>query len=178
MSRRQKITNILLAFINIISAVIMFCFPELGYVIVVAIMSIALLLYGIKLLIYYFVNARHMVSGKRVLYRGIVIFDLGAFTVLIADIPRVYLMIYLMGGIIFTGVIELLRAFEKKRFKAKYMFKLIQGVICITIGIMGIICSNTSDYIVYFYCLGMLYTAGIRIAEVLRKDIEIVAVAP
>lgn len=35
-----------------------------------------------------------------------------------------------------------------------------------------------SDNIVYFYYVGMLYTAGIRIAEVLRRDIEIVAVAP
>lgn len=178
MSRRQKITNVFLAFLNVISAVIMFCYPQLGYMLVVAIMSIALLLYGIKLLIYYFVNARHMVSGKRVLYRGMIVFDLGAFTVLIADIPRVYLMIYLMGGIIFTGVIELLRAFEKKRLGAKYMFKLIQGIICIAIGITGIILFKTRDYIVYFYCVGMLYTAGIRIAEVLRKDIEIVAVAP
>lgn len=83
-----------------------------------------------------------------------------------------------MGGIIFTGVIELLRAFEKKRLGAKYMFKLIQGIICIAIGITGIILFKTRDYIVYFYCVGMLYTAGIRIAEVLRKDIEIVAVAP
>lgn len=67
-------------------------------------------------------------DGKRILYNGMIIFDLGAFTVALADIPRFYIMIYLMGGIIFTGAIEILRAMEKKKLGAGYKFKLVQGM--------------------------------------------------
>lgn len=179
MTKRQKLKNIMLAILDVVFGIIMTAFPYFGYQMVMMILSVTLMIYGLKQILFYFTMARHMVGGKRILYNGMIIFDLGAFTVALADIPRFYIMIYLMGGIIFTGAIEILRAMEKKKLGAGYKFKLVQGIVCILIGILGVIFSKNTDYIVYFYCLGMLYSAYIRIAEVFRKDnIRMVAVAP
>ena len=178
MTKRQKLKNIMIAILDVVFGIIMIAVPDFGYLMIIGIMSVTLLFYGLKKLLFYFTMARHMVGGKRILYDGMIIFDLGAFTVAMADIPRFYIMIYLMGGIIFSGVIEVLRSMEKKKLGAGYKFKLTQGIVCILIGIFGMIFSKDTNYIVYFYCIGMLYSAYIRIAEVFRKDIGAVAVAP
>lgn len=178
MTKRQKFRNIMIALLYVLLAVLMITDPEAGYLLVMAVLSIALLLYGIKQLVFFFTMARHMVGGKRVLYRGMIFFDLGAFTVALADIPKLYIMIYLMGGIIFTGAIEVLRAFEKKKASAGFRMKLLQGIICISIGILGLVFSWSTNYMVYFYCAGMIYSAFIRVIEAFRKDIQVVTVAP
>lgn len=178
MSRRQKFRSIMISLLSILCVIVMLAEPYVGYQIVLAILSITLLAYGIKLLVYYFTMACHMVGGKRVLYRGMIIFDLGAFTVTLADIPRLYIMIYLMGSIIFSGAIDVLRALEKKKLGAHYRLKLLQGVGSLAIGVLGLFFANTADYVVYFYSAGMLYSAVIRITEVFRKDVQIVTVAP
>lgn len=178
MTKRQRIKNILIAILNVALAGIMMLVPDFGYMMVMIIFATGLLLYGLKQIIYYFTMARFMVSGKMVLYKGMILFDLGAFGVALSDIPKFYIMIYLMGSIIFTGVIEILRAMEKKKIGAGYKFKMSQGIVCITIGILGIIFSNGTNYVVYFYCLGMLYSALIRIIDAFRRDVEVITVAP
>lgn len=178
MTKRQKIKNIMKALFNILLAVIMMLVPEMGYALVMLILAFGLLLYGLKKIIYFFTMARHMVGGKMVLYRGIILFDLGAFGIALSDIPKFYIMIYLMGSIIFTGIIDILRAFEKKKVGVGFRLKFIQGFVCIAIGVLGLCFSYDSNYVVYFYCLGLLYSAAVCIAETFRKDVEVVMVAP
>lgn len=163
MSRRKKIENIIIILLMLICALAFLADPEDGYIIVIFIMCVSLFLYGTKLLIYYFAMARHMVGGKKILYLGMILFDLGVFVVVLADIPRLYIMFYLLGTLIFSGVIDVLRYKEQFRYNAAHRMKLIQGIINISIGIVGLFFLKSNLVVVYLYVLGMFTSIAGRI---------------
>ena len=73
-------------------------FSTVGYSTVLLILSVVLLAYGIRMILFYFTMARHMNGGRSMLYRGILFTDLtvGKGYLLIADDPAQ--TVYLMGG--------------------------------------------------------------------------------
>ena len=75
----KRIGNIMIGFFLLIFALLIILSPENSTPLIAAILNIALYVYGIRLLWYYFRMARHMVGGKIILYRSVIIIDAALF---------------------------------------------------------------------------------------------------
>lgn len=170
MSGGQRIKNILIGIAIILGALILIAFPEDGIIITASILSLSLFIYGIKTLIYYVTMARHMVGGRIMLYLAVVVLDLGMFTMMLTNIPKIYIVLYLVVVYAFAGVVSILRALEAKRYQAP-MWKLspISGIINVVIAILCIIFMRSTNMIVYLYCAGLIYSAIVRIVTAFRE---------
>lgn len=170
MSGGQRIKNILIGIAIILGALILIAFPEDGIIITASILSLSLFIYGIKTLIYYVTMARHMVGGRIMLYLAVVVLDLGMFTMMLTNIPKIYIVLYLVVVYAFAGVVSILRALEAKRYQASmWKLSLISGIINVVIAILCIIFMRSTNMIVYLYCVGLIYSAIVRIVTAFRK---------
>lgn len=111
----DKIGSLLVSLIMIAFAVTLFAFPQEGIAVVVAVLSAALVIGGIRMFVYYFSMARHMVGGLTILYRAIILLDLGLFTATLNSIPLPYVMLYLASIHAFSGAVGIMRAGSKAR---------------------------------------------------------------
>ncbi len=170
MSSGQRIKNILIGIAIILGALILIAFPEEGMIITASILSLSLFIYGIKTLIYYVTMARHMVGGRIMLYLAVVVLDLGMFTMMLTNIPKIYIVLYLVVVYAFAGVVSILRALEAKRYQAPmWKLSLISGIINVVIAILCIIFMRSTNMIVYLYCVGLIYSAIVRIVTAFRE---------
>ena len=80
MSLFKRIQEIIIACMTALFGIILLFAGEEGQLIVIDIICLCLFFEGIRLLVYYLWMARHMVEGKRVLIRSIIILDLGMLT--------------------------------------------------------------------------------------------------
>ena len=172
MSLMQRVKSIVSALLMIGAAVVMLIYPDDGFMILALILSVSLTLYGLRALLYYFSMARHMVGGKRILYQGLIIFDLGIFTLTMVDNPKIYIILYLLGIRAFAGVIDILRAMEARRFEGPWRMDMASGVVNVSIAILAVVCGfflNNMQDIVYIYASGLFYSAVLKIVNALRK---------
>ena len=170
MSGGQRIKNVLIGVLIILGAVILIAFPEEGIIITASILSLSLFVYGIKTLIYYITMTRHMVGGRIMLYLAVVVLDLGMFTMMLTNIPKMYIALYLVVVYAFSGAIDILRALEAKKYQApSWRFSLISGIINVAVAIMCVIFISSTYMIVYLYSAGLIYSAVARIITAFRK---------
>ena len=170
MSGGQRIKNLLIGILIILGAVILIAFPEEGIIITASILSLSLFVYGIKTLIYYITMTRHMVGGRIMLYLAVVVLDLGMFTMMLTNIPKMYIALYLVVVYAFSGAIDILRALEAKKYQApSWRFSLISGIISVVIAILCIVFIGSTNMIVYLYSAGLIYSAIARIVTAFRK---------
>jgi len=170
MSRFQRIVNILIGIVMILGGITIAVVPEAGLVIVVFVLCVALMIYGIRRLVYYFTMARHMVGGQIMLFLGMVIIDLGLFTLTLSGAPQFYIMLYLLAIHGFSGAIDILRALEAKRLGApSWKFKLATGVIDILIAAACGVFINSVEIAVYIFCAGIIYSGIARIISAFRR---------
>ena len=109
MSTGQRFTHVLTGLVMIALGVLMMLEPEDCVVIAAGLLSISLIVRGIRYLVYYFAMACHMVGGKLMLYVSIITLDLGLFTGTLLDTPRLYIFLYLIAAYAFSGIISILR---------------------------------------------------------------------
>ena len=170
MSSGQRIKNVLIGVLIILGAVILIAFPEEGIIITASILSLSLFVYGIKTLIYYITMTRHMVGGRIMLYLAVVVLDLGMFTMMLTNIPKMYIALYLVVVYAFSGAIDIMRALEAKKYQApSWRFSLISGIISVVIAILCIVFIGSTNMIVYLYSAGLIYSAIARIVTAFRK---------
>ncbi len=170
MTNLQKLRNILLGVAMIITAIVMIRYPEDSYRAVVSFLAVGFLVSGIATLGYYFTMARYMVGGKRVLYRGVVLFDFAIFSGTITDVPRVYVIIYLAVLHLFSGLVEILRSREAMGNGGKgWRLKLFHGIFNVVIAIGCLVFARRTNTAVYMYCIGIFYSGIIRVIQALRK---------
>ena len=170
MSSGQRIKNVLIGILIILGAVILIAFPEEGIIITASILSLSLFVYGIKTLIYYITMTRHMVGGRIMLYLAVVVLDLGMFTMMLTNIPKMYIALYLVVVYAFSGAIDILRALEAKKYQApSWRFSLISGIISVVIAILCIVFIGSTNMIVYLDSAGLIYSAIVRIITAFRK---------
>lgn len=170
MSGGQRIKNVLIGILIILGAVILIAFPEEGIIITASILSLSLFVYGIKTLIYYITMTRHMVGGRIMLYLAVVVLDLGMFTMMLTNIPKMYIALYLVVVYAFSGAIDILRALEAKKYQApSWRLSLISGIISVVIAILCIVFIGSTNMIVYLYSAGLIYSAIARIVTAFRK---------
>jgi len=170
MNSGQRIKNILIGLLMILGSIILIAFPEDGLLIVAGVLSLSLFIYGIKTLIYYLTMARHMVGGRIILYIAVIVLDFGMFTMMMTNIPKMYIALYLLAIYAFSGAIDILRALEAKKYQSSaWKLKLISGIINIVIAILCVVFIGSTNMIVYLYCAGLIYSAVVRIATAFRK---------
>jgi len=170
MTRLQKLNGILIAVIMIITAGIMLYYPDNSYYFIITFLSLGYAIMGIRLLIFYFTMAKNMVGGKINLYKGVILLDFGIFTCSISDVPKHYIMLYLVATHAFTGLVELLRANEARQYGANaWKFKAFHGLLNMSMALICLIFSSNIRTMVYIYCLGLIYSALLRIISSLRK---------
>ena len=173
MNRIQRISGVLVGVGFILMSIILVFESETGFQIVCGILFIMLFITGVRSLLYYFTMARYMVGGRRSLYKGVILFDLGMFTLTLNDIPIQYVILYLVAIHAFAGAVDVLNALEAHRletpaWKSKMLFgagNIVMAVLCVIFGFIR----ASVDSVVYIYAAGLFYSGIVRIAESFRK---------
>ena len=166
MSIASRIGKIITGILIIAGAVLLMMLPELGYIVIAAILGISLLISGIGSLIYYFTMSRHMVGGRDALYTGLIKVDLALFTLSVSDVPKVFVMLYLVAVFGVTGLLHVLRSLEaRKRNAPSWHYRFISGIIYLTIALLCLIFSKNTVVMVVVYCIGLILTGLGRIAS-------------
>ncbi len=169
MSIAQRIRIVLWNLFVIGCAIAMALNPNEGYEVISVLLCVTLVLEGLGRIIFYLFMARHMVGGKRSLYGGIIICDLGIFVGSLSRLPLGYVMLYLLIGHLLSGVILILRAREAKGLGANWKPSFIQGVIDILIVIACIVFRSSPRTAVYIYCAGLIYSSVVKLASAFSR---------
>ena len=146
MTSMKRVQKVLLALLMLLCACFLVADPEDGFTVVALIVSISLTAYGIRTLFYYFTMARHMVGGKSILFIGIILTDLGVFSLTTADDPKLFLVVYLLGVHAFSGAMGVLRALEAKRLLLR-----------------------STASLSYIYAATLFYSACVQLVSAFRK---------
>ena len=170
MSWARRAREVFVAILMLVMAAVMALFPDVGYMLVQIALSFALTLVGIRRLAYYFSMARHMVSGKVVLYSGVILFDLGLLSLGIARIPQTYVILYLLLIHLFSGVVSIARAREQRSYKASsWKIKMVGGVVNICIALLCVAFIKSLNVVVYVYAFGLAWSAVLRMVSAFRR---------
>ena len=171
MTKARRVGDILIGILIFGCGVLLIIFPKPGKMIITSILGISLTIYGIRLLIYYFTMAKHMVGGRAMFYQGVIVLDLGLFTGSLGDIPLLYIVLYLAAIHGFSGVIDVLRALEAKRFEAgSWKLNMTQGAINIILALLCLVFLSSTRIAVTIYGIGLMYSAVMRIITALRRS--------
>ncbi|MBR5766192.1 MAG: DUF308 domain-containing protein [Lachnospiraceae bacterium] len=170
MGKMKRFELILKAVFMILAGIIIVADPENGYQIVTAILCLSLLIYGIRMLIYYLTMARHMVGGRLILFVAVIELDFALFTMTLSDVPKLYVVLYLLAINALSGVIEILRSLESRRGGAStWKLNMTHGIINIAIAVMSLVFIKNTNMLSYMYCLGLFYSAAINVIRALRR---------
>jgi len=171
MSFFQRFKSILTGIVMLLFVALLWLLPKDAYYVAAGVLGLALLVYGFRLLWYYFTMARHMVGGKSILYQSVIVIDLGLFSSSLMSVSSAMVIFYLLAIYAFTGAIAILRAFEAKKFggawKLKFVTGLIGVVVAIVLVVLGII--GKTDYLVDGFCISLIYSAVVRIISAFRQ---------
>ncbi len=173
MSYWQRIKNILIGIAFLIFSLDLFFFPREEFQYVALILCILLFVRGIRQLIFYFSMARHMVGGKTVLYRAVIVLDLAMFCIGLVSVSSFVIMIYLLIFYGYSGAVDILRANEARHFGTKvWKTKMVNGIIrlvfAILLFVLGLIFYST-DLLIYGFCVSLVYSGIMRIITSFRK---------
>ena len=146
---------------------------EDGFEIISIVLSLWLLMMGIRSVIYYFRMARHMVGGRMMLYKGIVLLDFAAFAAHMSSIPVFSIVLYLLCIHAFSGAVDVMRALESKRIGTPaWKMSLMYGIVNIGVAISAAVAGfafGSLRAVVYIYASGLFYNGAVRIAKAFRK---------
>ena len=165
----QRIRTLFMALLMFLCVVILIAAPEHGYKLIVLILSLVLMLSGIRSLLFYFTMSRHMVGGQFTLFQGLIALDLGMFAYTLQDIPPIYIVLYLLIVNLFSGVIDVLRAMEARRLAGRWKLNLAIGIANILLAVFCGFCMHSIQLLSYVYAAGLLYSACLRVAQAFSK---------
>lgn len=141
-----------------------------AYRLVLLCLELALLIRGIRMIIYYFMLARHMVGGILILYEGIVVLDAALFAMNMDNLPRQYAMLYLIVILMVSGIIDVLRGNEARKMKSgHWRYQLFLGIAESGMGVLCLFFLDSALLVTMIYAVGLLYSAISRIVTAFRK---------
>ena len=170
MTKTQRVKNILLGLLMILVGLLFMLSPTSFYPAITGLLCLGLIIRGIRLLFFYFSMARHMVNGRSMLYQAVILIDLGLFAGSLTQVPLIYVMIYLAIIHLFTGVIDILRALEAKKYGSSWKLNLSHGIVNVLIAFTCIIFIKITWLAVTIYSIGLIYSGAMRIGTALRKN--------
>ena len=171
MTLARRFFNILLGLLTIVCALLIFFAPEIGIYIALAVFSVVFLVYSIRMIVYYIRLARHMVGGQIVVFLGIFAFCCALYALNINNAPRKTITVILVIILIFTGIVDLLRAREAKNGGAgSWKFSMASAVIGIILAVTCLIFSSGNpDVTGIIFGITLCYSGVSRIIASLRK---------
>ena len=172
MTLAQRAAKVFHALLGVLGAVVMLSLDE-GFLLVSLLISLSLILLGLRRILFYFTMARHMVNGRSVLYFGVIMLDFGIFTLSTLQDRAMFIVLYLFSTNAFSGLMGLLRAREAKRLGSPVWRRSLAG------GLVSLALAAAAVYVGVFradmleltllYAAGMLYTAAGQMASAFRK---------
>lgn len=146
---------------------------EDSYWLLMMFVSLALFVGAIRILVYYFRMARHMVGGKMILYRGIIMLDLGVITLSLTDIPVYYFLMYIIALHLFMGLVDCVRALEARQEKApSWKWQMIEGALILVLSFICLFGLRSLSRVIniYIYCFGLAAAGVVRIVSACQKN--------
>ena len=141
-----------------------------SYLTVILLLTLGLAIQGLKDIIFYFTMARHMAGGKLILVQGVIILDFALLTGSLSDVPKIYILLYLIAIHAFSGMIEILRAMEARRsVSGPWKLKFSHGIINMILALSCFIFIRQTNTALVIYSIGLLYSGLMRIGSVFRK---------
>ena len=171
MSGFQRVWGVLIGLVMLAVAIAFIVYPsEEVYTLIVAILALGLAIAGIRDIIFYFGMARHMIGGKMILIQGAIIFDFAILTGALASVPKIYILLYLIGIHAFSGVVEILRAIEAKNsVEGPWKMKFGHGLVNLALAIACLIFIRNSNTAIMIYSIGLIYSAIMRIFNAFQR---------
>lgn len=171
MSKFQRVQNIAIGLSMLVGAGILLVDSQDGCLFIMYFLALSLMGKGISELLYYITMARFMVGGKLILFIGVVLTDIGFFTLSLADESKLFVMLYLLGFHAFAGLVNILRSLEALRYKsAHWRINMAQGVVSILMLLTSLFFSHDENILAYLYSAGLIYSACLRIASAFRRS--------
>ena len=171
MTRIEKIRETIYSLAMIFTSIILLTMGTDGYLVIIAILGLSLVVRGLKRILFFFIMARNMVGGKAILYRGVLIFDMGLFAESLIDVPVIYIMLYVLGFHIFTGFVKILRSLEGRKYgSSNWIIILGHGIIDIVIAFDCILHLQSSRHVIIVYSIWLIYSAIVKMGGVFRKQ--------
>ena len=173
MTLTQRIGKILGALGSFLSAWLMLKMGEDGVLLVSLFLSVSLIALGARNLIFYFTMARHMVDGRSNLYVGVIVLDFGILTLSMTHNYELFVVFYLLAAYAFSGVMDILRALEARRFEApSWRLNLTEGIVKLAFAgaavAFGLFRGNMAA-LTRIYAAGLIYAAVLRLIAAFRK---------
>lgn len=158
--------------------VIIDAFPNIGYGLTLLLMVSSMMIRGLQNLFYYFTMAKYTVGGIVVLYKGILFLDASLFAFNLDDLPKEYVMLYLLAGMLANGLIDLLRVREVIQSGSRHWkYQLFTGAFKILISIVSVVFIHSGKILSIVYTIGLAHTAISRMVMAVR-DTSIVYIKP
>ena len=170
MTKIQRIRTVLESLMLLLCVAFLLLLPDEGYQIIALILSIVLIVNGIRYLIFYFSMARNMVDGKLTLFYGIIYLDLGMFAYTLQEIPPIYIVLYLLITHLFSGAVDVLRAMEARRAGSRWKLNIAIGIANILLAFACGFCLHRLSLLTYVYAIGLAYSACLRMVQVFRRS--------
>lgn len=174
MTKIQRAGSLLSGILMILLSIFIALFPEIGFHLVGMVMSITMLVMGIRALRYYFTMARYMVDGRYSLYRGVIMLNLCLFTMSLTTVPAIYIIAYLVGIHAFAGGVDILGVIDARSMESpSWRIRLLTGLGNITIAGLCLyfgIFRGSVDSVVYVYSAGLFYSGVLRIIDAFRRS--------
>ena len=171
MSSVKRLFKLIYGLLMLLCAALLLIKPKEGSEIVVAILALALLIYGLKMLIYYFTMARFMVGGIMTLYKSIIVIDFGLFIFYMDDLPYRFMMLYLVAVMAFHGATSILGALEMKRLEIhSWNIKLLNGIINMILAVVAMFMFGTEQMVTILFCIGLITNAFYNIVKAFKKS--------
>lgn len=173
MTKIQRFNSFVGGIMTVLFGVVLYEAPFIGTDLISFVMTITLLLMGIKNLCFYAMMSRHMVEGLYSLFYGIILTDLGICAFMIKSFPPIYVMLYLLVIHSIYGMTDIMVALQARKMKSKsWRIKLLTGIGNLCLGVLALYFGLTGDDIfrvIYIYALGIIYTGIMRMANAFRR---------
>ena len=169
MGKARRVFNVLTGLFTILFGLFMFSGQDRAYTAMLFFLEFALIIRGVRLLVYYNSMARHMVGGKIILYEGIFFLDLGLLFVSIDDLPWMYVMLYLVIGLAISGVVDLLRANEIRLLESgHWKYHAFTGIVKILATVISFASFKYPFILVGVYSFGVVHSGAAKIISAVR----------
>lgn len=177
MTTLQKLANVFISLLMIAFGAILLLNPaEEALVVALLALAFVLMFYGIHMLFDYLTLSRHMVSGKVMLYIGIITLDMGVFSLSIYHASKTVVLLYLLGCHAITGATSIARAIESRMHDSPWKLMLSQGIVSIVILIACLRNMNNPTALIYILSAWLFYSALMRLVNTF-KSTEIIYIA-
>ena len=172
MTKKRRVINFITGILLILFGPILVTAGEDGIGVVLFMMFIAFFIGAVQGFWFYFTMARHMVGGKTMLYRSLILLDLSAFSFTVGRGGALMGVLYVAAIQFLAGAIGVLRAADAKRFGGHWRLMLVYGIICILFALAVIVSGlmyHSFALAVIVYSIGLFTTGISRVVSAFRR---------